>query len=89
MRQSIIIAAAAFIIPSLSMAGGSDAFGVVNKKRQDPKRWMSHQMNQPPPDSGKRYKISQERLEEIRQMFLEAEKDLKKKSANTTAPSSR
>ncbi len=81
MKRVLIIAAAIVIVPSLSMVGSADAYRVQAKKRQDAKQLMSHQMHQPPPGSGKRYKMSQERLEEIRQLFLEAENDRKKKPA--------
>lgn len=49
-------------------------------------QWVSHQMNQPPPDSGNRYQLSDAMIDEIRQLFLQAQKEIaekpdKKKSA--------
>jgi hypothetical protein len=42
-------------------------------------QWLSHQMNQPPPGTDK-YSISQNRLEEIRQLYLQAKQELEKKT---------
>jgi len=42
-------------------------------------QWVSHQMNQPPPGTDK-YSISQQRLEEIRQLYLQAKQELEKKT---------
>jgi hypothetical protein len=42
-------------------------------------QWVSHQMNQPPPGTDK-YSISQNRLDEIRQLYLQAKQELEKKS---------
>jgi hypothetical protein len=42
-------------------------------------QWVSHQMNQPPPGTDK-YSISQNRLEEIRQLYLQAKQELEKKT---------
>jgi len=43
-------------------------------------QWSSHQMNQPPP-SQDRYNVSQDRLDEIRQLYLQAKQEAEKKSA--------
>lgn len=45
-----------------------------------PTRWLSHQMNQPPPESAARPKLSQERIDEIRQLYELAKTETKKKS---------
>jgi hypothetical protein len=42
-------------------------------------QWVSHQMNQPPPGTDK-YSVSQNRLDEIRQLYLQAKQELEKKS---------
>jgi hypothetical protein len=42
-------------------------------------QWLSHQMNQPPPGTDK-YSISKDRLEEIRQLYLQAKQELDKKT---------
>ena len=39
-------------------------------------QWVSHQMNQPPPDSGGRYQLSDAMIDEIRQLLQQSEKDL-------------
>ncbi len=43
-------------------------------------QWVSHQMNQPPPGAGDKYKVSQDRLDEIQQLYLQAKKDLNAKA---------
>ncbi len=42
-------------------------------------QWKSHQMNQPPPGAD-RYSVSPDRLEDIRQLFLQAKKELDDKA---------
>jgi hypothetical protein len=42
-------------------------------------QWKSHQMNQPAPGAD-RYTVSQDRLEDIRQLYLQAKKDLTDKT---------
>lgn len=39
-------------------------------------QWISHQMNQPPPETRDKYVISQEQIEEIKQLYLQAQKEL-------------
>ncbi|MCA1960388.1 MAG: hypothetical protein LDL33_06295 [Desulfomonile sp.] len=46
-----------------------------------PNQWLSHQMNQPPPDPPKRTILSDEIIEEIRQLYLQAQKELEQKTA--------
>ena len=43
-------------------------------------QWVSHQMNQPPPGAGDKYNVSQDRLNEIQQLYLQAKKDLDAKA---------
>ncbi len=43
-------------------------------------QWQSHQMNQPPPGGNDRYSVSQDRLNEIRQLYLQAKQELEKKA---------
>ena len=42
-------------------------------------QWKSHQMNQPPP-AADRHTISPDRLDEIRQLYLQARKELDDKT---------
>ncbi|MBI5249402.1 MAG: hypothetical protein HY912_07900 [Desulfomonile tiedjei] len=37
--------------------------------------WISHQMNQPPPGAGDRYDVSPDRLDEIRQLYMQARQE--------------
>ncbi len=37
--------------------------------------WVSHQMNQPPPGTGDRYDVSPDRLDEIRQLYMQARQE--------------
>ena len=37
--------------------------------------WVSHQMNQPPPGTGDRYDVSADRLDEIRQLYMQARQE--------------
>jgi hypothetical protein len=43
-------------------------------------QWMSHQMNQPPPGAGDKHSVSQDRLNEIQQLYLQAKKELDAKA---------
>jgi hypothetical protein len=42
-------------------------------------QWVSHQMNQPPPDTRDKYAISQDRIDEIKQLYIQAQKELEEK----------
>jgi hypothetical protein len=42
-------------------------------------QWRSHQMNQPSPSSGENDVLSNDRLEEIRQLYMEAKREAEKK----------
>jgi hypothetical protein len=43
-------------------------------------QWISHQMNQPPPGTGDRYHISKDRLDEIQQLYRQAQKEMDAKA---------
>ncbi|MBI5568780.1 MAG: hypothetical protein HY914_02445 [Desulfomonile tiedjei] len=45
-------------------------------------QWLSHQMNQPPPADNPKYAISQERVDEIVQLYLQAKKEAEAKARN-------
>ena len=49
------------------------------RKGGSPDQWVSHQMNQPSPEARKKFKLSQRRIDEIRQLYLEAKKELEAK----------
>jgi len=46
------------------------------------RQWVSHQMNQPPPDPSERYRISDDMLDEIRELYALAQKELEAKKQN-------
>jgi hypothetical protein len=49
-----------------------------------PKQWLSHQMNQPPPPQSDRFKISQDRIDEIQQLYESARKQREQKAKTQT-----
>lgn len=59
----------------------SVAFGQSTSQADRPSsdQWVSHQMNQPPP-SADRYKVSQDRIDEIRQLYDLAKRETEAKS---------
>jgi len=48
--------------------------------RPQPNQWLSHQMNQPPPEPARRTSLSDDIIEEIRQLYLQAQKELEQKT---------
>jgi hypothetical protein len=47
-------------------------------------QWVSHQMNQPPPETGDKYALSPGLVEEIKQLYLQAKKEHEAKAAGKT-----
>lgn len=47
---------------------------------------MSHQMNQPAPSLGDRYDVSADRLDDIRELYLQARKEMDAKKDAKTPP---
>ena len=45
-----------------------------------PNQWVSHQMNQPPPPTSERHKISQDRIDELQQLYELARKEQEAKT---------
>jgi hypothetical protein len=43
-------------------------------------QWISHQMNQPPPDTSDKSALSPEMMEEIRQLYVQAKKEHESKT---------
>ena len=58
----------------------SMAQSASNMEKDPPQRWMSHQMFQPPPPDSERSKISENTIEEIKRLYLEAEKEIQAKN---------
>jgi hypothetical protein len=46
----------------------------------NPNQWISHQMNQPPPTRDNNT-ISQDRMDEVRDLYLQAKQEAEKKAA--------
>jgi hypothetical protein len=50
-------------------------------KKPSSNQWVSHQMNQPPPPSGSRNQLSDDVVEDVRQLYLQAMKEQDAKGA--------
>lgn len=72
----ILLAVSVAEVPVCAQSAPADA-------RPHSNQWLSHQMNQPPPDPGKKTILSDEIIEDIRQLYLQAKKELEQKA---TAP---
>ena len=81
MKSAYKLIAGSVIWVSLLVFNPSEAqqTPAVSKKVTD--QWMSHQMNQPPPAPSKKYRMSQELVNEIKELYLEAEKQFGNKPA--------
>ena len=51
-----------------------------NRENDPSQRWVSHQMFQPPPPDTERSKLSETTIEEIKRLYLEAEKEIQAKN---------
>ncbi len=55
-----------------------------NRENDPSQRWVSHQMFQPPPSDSERSKISENTIEEIKRLYLEAEKEIQTRNQSRT-----
>ncbi|MFH0958965.1 MAG: hypothetical protein V1897_09715 [Pseudomonadota bacterium] len=55
-----------------------------NAEKDSSQRWLSHQMFQPPPRDSDRSRISESTIEEIRRLYLEAEKEIQARNQSKT-----
>ena len=55
-----------------------------NRENDPSQRWVSHQMFQPPPSDSERSKISENTIEEIKRLYLEAEKEIQARNQSRT-----
>jgi hypothetical protein len=55
-----------------------------NRENDPSQRWVSHQMFQPPPSDTERSKLSENTIEEIKRLYLEAEKEIQAKNHSKT-----
>jgi hypothetical protein len=70
-----IAAVALCWLPAPAEAQSNQRTGGAN-----PDQWISHQMNQPPPTQDKNA-VSQDRLDEVRDLYLQAKQEAEKKTA--------
>lgn len=68
---------------SLDQPGHAQA--PLKGKSVSPDPGASHQMNQPSPEPPKKFELSQQRIDEIRQLYLEAKKEIEAKQAHPSA----
>jgi hypothetical protein len=65
------------------LTGGTVACAQTAKPGAPPgDQWVSHQMNQPPPDVTDKNALSPEAVDEIEQLYLQAKKELDAKAAS-------
>ncbi len=64
----------------------ADAQAAPADPRPQSNQWLSHQMNQPPPDPAKKTILSDEIIEEIRQLYLQAQKEVEQRAAAPKKP---
>jgi hypothetical protein len=57
-----------------------DAQSAGHPGNASPSRWISHQMNQPPPPTIKDA-VSQDRLDDVRNLYLQAKQEAEQKAA--------
>ena len=62
----------------------SMAQSASNRENDPSQRWVSHQMFQPPPSDSERSKISENTIEEIKRLYLEAEKEIQARNQSRT-----
>ena len=55
-----------------------------NRENDPSQRWVSHQMFQPPPPDSERSKLSENTIEEIKRLYLEAEKEIQARNQSRT-----
>ncbi|MGC8658298.1 MAG: hypothetical protein ACP5U1_04420 [Desulfomonilaceae bacterium] len=64
-----------FALTSILAAPIASAQATGNSKKSDNQQWLSHQMFQPAPNDDEKQTISEKVIQEIRQLYLEAEKE--------------
>ncbi len=57
---------------------------VSNPQKSDNKQWLSHQMFQPQPRDAEKLNNSDKVVEEIKRLYMEAEKDVQAKNLTET-----
>jgi hypothetical protein len=50
-------------------------------------QWVSHQMNQPPPETGDKYTFSPGLIDEIKELYVQAKKEYEAKAKSKTQSS--
>jgi hypothetical protein len=70
-----------FVVLIALLSAQSDVASAQTTSQPPPAKtdqWNSHQMNQPPPGDSDRHSLSKDRLNEIRQLYLQAQQELEK-----------
>lgn len=80
MRTSNCVVFVLFIIAFLLAAPIVYSQTAPQGRQDSSNQWVSHQMNQPPPDRGKKYELSEDIVEEIRQLYLRAKQEIEVKT---------
>ncbi len=84
MRSAVLPISLIILIFSALIHPQAAAQSSSNMEKGSPQRWMSHQMLQPPPGDLEKSNISKDMIEEIRRLYLEAEKEIQGKSRSRT-----
>ena len=73
--KTILIAIAVLSLPGLLFVSPVRAQSTDGSNSGRPDQWVSHQMNQPRPELGKRRTLSQQRVEDIKKLYELAKKE--------------
>jgi hypothetical protein len=75
MKTLLTLLCSTVLVTVFSMGRPAMAQSPADTKSRSGGQWVSHQMNQPPPEVIEKNKLSSERLDEIRQLYLQAKKE--------------
>jgi hypothetical protein len=78
--KSVLLLTCLVVVVFACCVSTAQAQAVQPPDSRSPDRWVSHQMNQPLPGAGDKYSFSQDRLDEIQQLYLQAKKELDAKA---------
>ena len=77
--KSVLLLTCLVVVVFACCVSTAQAQAVQPPDSRSPDRWVSHQMNQPL-GTGDKYSVSQDRLDEIQQLYLQAKKELDAKA---------
>jgi hypothetical protein len=75
MKSLLTVLCSIVLVSVFFMGRPATAQSGAETKDRSKGQWVSHQMNQPPPEVSEKNKLSSERLDEIRQLYLQAKKE--------------